>query len=291
MNFEQPPLEKEPEKEVEETSTQEVAEKTEQSVRILSTLWDKRLGILEEYYKERNKKRFNPFKSEKSVQSEIKEILSKITPINSREEKVVKILEGGAISGVEILKKNKNLEKVEGEHPAISEFNEKFDQVSKINQRYTELVSSHKDILKIEKELIESPDEKKFELYIKRMEMFSSEFSSLDQEKNEELNKYFSDIESDLKMIEEAKKRTKPLEYLAESCVSAFMRVIVSQVIAAGMTYALGNEQIPKIVQLTALTIPTVVVLNYIDSYFKIFTKITHDTTEFGKKVFNLKND
>lgn len=289
MNFEQPPLEKEPEKEVEETSTQEVAEKTEQSVRILSTLWDKRLGILEEYYKERNKKRFIPFKSEDSVQSEIKEILSKITPVNEREEKVVEILERGAISGVEILQKNKKLEKIEGEHPEIFEFNEKIDQVSKINQRYTELVSSHKDILKIEKELIESPSEKKFELYIKRMEMFSSEFSSLDQGKIEELSKYFGDIESDLKKVEDAKKHTKPLEYLAESCVSSFMRVIIADIVAG---YVTGKNTFtdPNFVALTAAIIPTVVVINYLDNYTGVFTKITRGITTLGKKAFNLSD-
>ncbi len=95
-----------------ETSPEDVFEKTEQSIRILSSLWDKRLDVLGQYYGERNKKRFNPFKSDPSIEAEIKDSLSKITPINNREEKVVEILERGSVAGQEVLQKNYSNQKI-----------------------------------------------------------------------------------------------------------------------------------------------------------------------------------
>jgi dGTP triphosphohydrolase len=258
-----------------ETSPEDVFEKTEQSIRILSTLWDKRFDVLGQYYGERNKKRFNVFKSDTVIESEISDILLKITPINNREEKVVDILERGAVSGQEVLQKSlqqpENISASEAE--AVSEFNEKVSSFSNIIQRYTELVSQHKDILEIEKELIDSPDEQKFQLYLKRMEMFSAEFKALEEGKIEELKKYFSDIENDLKKVQEALKQGKPLEYLKQSLVSAVVRVVVSN-IAAG--FLVGDPlKNPYFWQLMAATVPAVLAVNYVDYYFKVFTKIT----------------
>jgi hypothetical protein len=258
-----------------ETSPEDVFEKTEQSIRILSTLWDKRFDVLGQYYSERNKKRFNPFKSDASIEAEIKDTLLKITPINNREEKVVEILERGAVSGQEVLQKTlqqpENISESESE--AISEFNEKVNLFSNIIQRYTELVSQHKDILEIERELIDSPDEEKFQLYLKRMDAFSSEFKALEEGKIEELKKYFGDIESDLKKVQEALKQGKPLDYLKQSVVSAVVRVVVSN-IAAG--FMVGDPlKNPYFWQLMAATIPAVLAVNYVDYYFKVFTKIT----------------
>jgi len=264
----------EPQKATPET----VVEKTEQSVRILSSLWDKRLEVLNQYYKERNKKRFIPFKSDDSIQSEIQELLAQLSPINAREEKVVKILEKGTATGTEILQEIST-----GEY-TDPEFNEKITLVSKIIQRYTELISAHEEILQIERELIDSPDEAKFELYLTRMEMFSSEFQSLDNGEIEELKKYFSDIESDLKKIEEAQKQGKPLEHLKQSCVSAVVRVAVANAIAG---VVVGNPfDNPYFWKLSAATIPSVLAVNYIDYYFKIFTKLTqrlNKLTDFKK--------
>ncbi len=113
-----------------------VIEKTEQSVRILSSLWEKRLDILQEYYKERNKKRFIPFKSDDSILSEIRGVLSRPSSINEREEKVIEILERGATSF--------GKEKLQTEGGAANEFNGKIDSVSKVIDKYTELVSDHK---------------------------------------------------------------------------------------------------------------------------------------------------
>lgn len=263
-------------------STQEVIEKTEQSIRILSGLWEQRFAVLEQYYKERNKKRFVPFKSDDSIQSETKALLSQITPINEREEKVVEILERGSVAGKEILQdipqsQEKTLETEDG---AVLEFNEKIGLVSKIIQRYTELISSHKDILKIEKELIESPDDSKFELYLKRMDMFSSEFSILNQGEIDGLKSYFSDIESDLKKIEEARKQGKPLDHLKQSLVSAVVRVVVANAMA-GLVVGSPFDN-PYFWQLTAATVPSVLAVNYIDYYFKVFTKLTQRLNKLG---------
>lgn len=186
-----------------EISPSDVVEKIDQSIRILSTLWDQRLDVLLQYYGEKNKKRFNPIKSDITINSEIKDILLKITPINTREEKVVEILERGVVSGQEVLQKPlqqpENISELEAQ--AFSEFNEKINSYSKIIERYTKLVSQHKDILEIERELISYPDEEKVQLYLKRMDMFSSEFKTLEAGKIDELKKYFSDIESDLKKV------------------------------------------------------------------------------------------
>ena len=254
---------------------EDILEKTEQSIRILSILWDKRFDVLDEYYGERNKKRFNPFKSDALIESEIKGILLKIKPINNREEKVVEILEKGAVSGQEVLQKT--LQQPENisnsEIGTISEFNEKISLFSDIIKRYTELISQHKDILELERELIDSPDEEKFQLYLKRMDMFSTEFKTIEEGKIEELKKYFSDIESDLKKVQEALKQGKPLDYLKQSLVSAVVRVIVSNMVAG---FAVGNPlKNPYFWQLMAATIPSVLAVNYVDYYFKVFTKIT----------------
>lgn len=267
MNLETPSVQ--PKK----SPVQEVLEKTEQSIRILSELWDKRFGVLEQYYKERNKKRFVPFKSEDSIQSEIKELLPQLSAINIREEKVIEILGRGIITGKETLQNFTLPVENISENEAISGFNGNINSVSKIIQRYTELVSLHKDIIKIEKELIESPDESKFDLYLKRMGMFGAEFKNLDQEEIEGLKKYFNDIESDLNKIEEAKKQGKPLDYLKQSFVSAVVRVVVADV-AAGLI--VGNPfENPYFWALTAATVPGVLAVNYIDYYFKVFTKAT----------------
>lgn len=259
-----------------ETSPEDVFEKTEQGIRILSILWDKRFEVLGEYYGERNKKRFNPFKSDEVIKSETSDILSKITPINDREEKVVEILERGSINGKEILDKAlsqpENLQGLEGAE--FSEFNEKLKSFSNIIERYTELVSQHKDILDLEKELISSPDEKKVELYLKRMELFSAEFKALEEGKIEELKKYFGDIESDLKKVQEALKQGKPLEHLKTSLVSAVVRVVVSNMVAGVIV---GDPfKNPYFWQLMAATVPAVLAVNYVDYYFKVFTKITN---------------
>ena len=266
-----------------ETSPEDVFEKTEQSIRILSSLWDKRLDVLGQYYGERNKKRFNPFKSDPSIEAEIKDSLSKITPINNREEKVVEILERGSVAGQEVLqKKLQQPENIsESESEAISEFNEKVNSFSNIIQRYTELVSQHKDILEIERELIDSPDEEKFQLYLKRMDVFSSEFKTLEVGKIEVLQKYFSDIDADLKKVQEALKQGKPLDYLKQSLVSAVVRVIVSNVVAGVIV---GDPfRNPYFWQLMAATIPAVLAINYVDYYSKIFTKITQKIYNLGK--------
>ncbi|MEK7464735.1 MAG: hypothetical protein AAB617_03075 [Patescibacteria group bacterium] len=260
--------------------TQKVIEKTEQSIRILSTLWDKRFEVLNQYYKERNKKRFS-VKSDESISSEIKDILSQLAPINAREEKVVEILEQGAASGAEILQNvPESTEETLEAREAVSEFNEKTALASKIIERYSELISSHEDILKIEKELIESPDESKMELYLKRMGMFSAEFKVMDKGEIEGLKKYFSDIESDLQKVEEARKQGKPLEHLKQSVVSAVVRVAVANMIAG---LVIGNPfENPYFWQLTAATVPSVLAVNYVDYYFKIFTKITQRLNKLG---------
>lgn len=254
---------------------EKILEKTEQSIRILASLWEKRFEILDQYCKERNKKRFIPFKSNTSIQAETVELLTQLAPINAREEKVIEILERGATAGTEILQgipqPTESFSEIEDE--TVAEFNEKIDLVNKVLQRYSELVSSHEDILKIERELIESPDEPKLELYLKRMDLFSSEFEILDQGEIEGLKEYFSEINNDLQKIEEAIKQNKPIEYLKRSLVSAVVRVAVSN-IAAGL--AVGNPfENPYFWQLTAATIPSVLMVNYIDYYFKAFTKLT----------------
>ena len=268
---------------LDKTDSQEVLEKTEQSIRILSDLWEKRFEVLDRYYKERNKKRFIPFKSDASIQSETEGLLSQLAPINEREEKVIEILERGATAGTEILQSaSQPVESSsEIEDEAVVEFNNKIGLVNKILQRYSEVVSSHKDILKIEKELIESPDESKFELYLKRMDLFSSEFEILDQGEIEELKKYFSEIDSDLRKIEEAREQNKPLEHLQRSLVSAVVRVAVSN-IAAGLV--VGNPFAnPYFWQLTAATVPSVLMVNYIDYYFKAFTKLTDKISQLAR--------
>lgn len=263
--------------------SQEVLEKTEQSIRILSDLWEKRFEVLDQYYKERNKKRFIPFKSDASIQSETVGLLSQLAPINVREEKVIEILERGAVAGTEILQgaSQPTESSSEIEDEAVVEFNNKIGLVNKILQRYSEVVSSHKDILKIEKELIGSPDESKFELYLKRMDLFSSEFEILDQGEIEGLKEYFSEIDSDLQKIEEAIEQNKPLEHLQRSLVSAVVRVAVSN-IAAGLV--VGNPFAnPYFWQLTAATVPSVLMVNYIDYYFKAFTKLTDKISRLAR--------
>lgn len=264
-----------------QTATPEtVIEKTEQSIRILSNLWDKRLDVLNNYYKERNRKRFIPFKSDEAVQSEIRELLTQLSPINEREERVVGILESGAATGAEIMEEFLPVkgESQEGED-AHSEFNKKVGVVTKIIQRYTELISAQKDILQIERELIDSPDEAKFDLYMSRMGAFNTEFQNLDNGEIEELKKYFSDIESDLKKIEEAKQQGKPLETLKTSFVSAIVRVAVADVIAGVL---IGNPfENPYFWKLSAATIPSVMAVNYVDYYFKVFTRMTQRINQF----------
>lgn len=257
-----------------------VVEKTEQSVRILSKLWDKRLGILNQYYQERNKKRFIPFKSDGAIQSEIQELLAQLSPINEREAAVVEILESGSATGVEIMENFLPLREVtqEGEDPN-AEFNEKVAIVNKIIQRYTELVSAHKDILDIERDLIDKPEEVKFDLYMTRMSAFNAEFQYLNSGEIEELKQYFADIESDLKKIEEAKKQGKPLDTLKTSFVSATVRVAVSNIVAGAVV---GNPfDNPYFWKLSLATVPAVVAVNYVDYYFKIFTKMTKQINQF----------
>jgi DNA repair exonuclease SbcCD ATPase subunit len=259
---------------------EKVVEKTEQSIRILSNLWDRRLVVLNEYYKERNKKRFTPFKSDESIQLEIKELLLQLSPINEREESVVNILESGAANGADIIQDIlPDLDEAEGGADTSAEFNEKIGIVSKIIQRYTEIISTHKDILQIERDLIDNPDEAKFELYLTRMSAFNTEFQNLDNGEIEALKKYFTDIESDLKKIEEAKQKGKHLETLKTSFVSAIVRVAVADVIAGVLV---GNPfDNPYFWKLSAATIPSVMAVNYIDYYFKIFTKLTKQINQF----------
>ena len=257
-----------------------VVEKTEQSLRILSRLWDKRLGVLNQYYKERNKKRFIPFKSDGAVQAEIQDLLAQLSPINEREEGVIEILESGAATGVEVMENFLPIREVTEEGEDLNtEFNEKVAIVTKIIQRYTELISAHRDILEIERELIDDPDEAKFDLYMSRMGAFNTEFQNLDNGEIEELKKYFSDIEGDLKKIEEAKQQGKPLDTLKTSLVSAVVRVAVADVIAGVL---IGNPfENPYFWKLSAATIPSVMAVNYVDYYFKVFTKLTKQINQF----------
>lgn len=278
-NLQSEVLESNPEDKAEEPATgvssEEVFEKTEQGIRILSNLWDKRLGVVGEYYGQRNKKRFNLLKSDETIVSEIGGILAKLGPINTREEKVVEILERGANNAQEVLSHPFEIPEglSEEEIHAVSEFNEKTAVFSEIIGRYTDLVSQHKDILELERELVESPDEGKFELYLKRMEAFVAEFKALQDEKVDGLKEYFTNIEADLRKAEEAMKQGKPLEYLKQSAVSAVVRVVVSN-IAAG--FIVGDPlKNPYFWQLMAATIPTVLAVNYVDYYFKVFTKVT----------------
>jgi len=260
----------------------DVSEKVEQSIRILSTLWDKRLSVINDYYKTRNKKRFIPFKSESSVQEEAGELLSGLSEINNREVHVLNILKQGAFLGNEILQNNFVLTPEKEEVPSeIKDFNEKISSVKNIIKRYSELISSHEDILKIERELLESPNEEKMELYLKRMEMFGLEFKIVDSKEVEGLKKYLSEIEIDLKKIEEARKQGKPLIHLEQSMVSAVVRVAVANLIAG---VVVGNPfDNPLFWSLTAATVPSVLAVNYVDYYFKVFTKITQKITSRSK--------
>jgi|GEM_PF-3968880 len=262
-----------------ETSPTEVFEKTDQAVRIVSTLWDKRFEVLGQYFSERNKKRFVPFKREEAITAEIQGNLNELMPINEREEKVVEILERGAASGMEVLK-GVQLAPLEGsteEAQAIPEFNEKINLFGRLLQRYSELVSLHKSILGIEKELIASPDPQKFSLYIERMRLFQAEFEALNKEDISGLRKYFGDIKNDLEKVEDARKNGKPLEHLKKSLVSAVVRVIVANAIAG---LIVGDPfKNPYFWQLTAATVPSVLAVNYVDYYFKAFTKLTDKIT------------
>ncbi len=111
------------------------------------------------------------------------------------------------------------------------------------------------------------------------MDVFSSEFKTLEVGKIEVLQKYFSDIDADLKKVQEALKQGKPLDYLKQSLVSAVVRVFVSNVVAGVIV---GDPfKNPYFWQLMAATIPAVLAINYVDYYSKIFTKIT-------QKIYNL---
>lgn len=258
-----------------EATPEDVFAKTEQAVRIMSTLWDERFVVLNKYFTERNKKRFIPFKSETSIQTETQEFLNQLAPTNKREEKVAEILERGAKTGIEILR-GAELPPIEGaleDAQAIPEFNEKIHLVGKILSRYSELVSLHKSILEIEKELIASPDQQKFGLYLERMRLFQAEFEALNREDVPGLQKYFGDIKADLEKVDEARNNGKPLEHLKRSLVSAVVRVVVANAIAG---LIVGDPfKNPYFWQLTAATVPSVMLVNYIDYYFKAFTKLT----------------
>lgn len=243
--------------------SQSVIEKAEQGTRILSTLWEKRLEILKKYYKTKGPGR--------------QEVLTELAAVNTREETVIGIFENGAGLGARLLKAEG--EKVGAEvTPELAEYDHKIATVEKTLERYTELVNLHKDIIEIEKEFIEHPEDQSFQLYLKRMGLFNSEFNTLHQEENEEIKKYFQDIENDLQKIDETSKKKNPLAHLPPSIVSAVVRVGVANVLAG---VVVGNPfENPYFWKLSGMTIPAVLAINYADYYFKVFTRLTNKINE-----------
>lgn len=103
--------------------------------------------------------------------------------------------------------------------------------MSELGGKYIQLTNEHKSILDIEKQFINSPDDKLFDIYVNKLVRFKDEFERLMNTNDKDLKQYFSDIKNDITKLRTAIDNKTPLELIKTSFVSAVVRVLVANLL------------------------------------------------------------
>ncbi len=244
-------------------------------------LWMKRFDIIRHYKDLKNKKEKQDNNLLKFLEKPVTysdDVLIPLKEINHKEKIFVRALKFD-------IWKNKQLLEIplldinnfdnESDRKIVWEFNEKTKILKELWDKYSQLLFLHEDILSIEQQFIDHPSDELFNSYMIKLQYFQEEFKNIIIKDFSILQQYFQDINNDLLQIQKTVDNKKPWELIKVSCISAVVRVLSTNIIWWFIT---GHNPLtnPYFWALTSATMPAVVILNYLDYYYGIFSRITN---------------
>jgi hypothetical protein len=266
-----------------------IAKKTEQTLRIFGTLWDKRLSKLERYFKERYGFRFLVWQGKRGTAEEVANAFSKLSEelrsINSREQKVLDIIKNNLDIAINRLEsahseskqiRERVTSEIRHDAPGLVALEEDGEYIINLIKRYRELSKRQYEILELERNLLEQQSEQAWRLYLIRMESFVAEIRQITSHYEHVRSRKRKNIEDLQKAIVELRNNTlrKPATaYLGPSVISAIVRVFGANILSLGVLGSMGKV---GFWEFTSLTTVFVAGINFTDYYWGWATRLSN---------------
>lgn len=273
---------------VNEKDVNRIVTKTQQVIGIFGTLWDRRINALTEYVKKKYGFRFLLFKGKPKTETVLKEAFAKLikelSNVNAKEKCVIELIQDGVESSISTIEKamqeaqslrEQLTKQMQQQVKGPEQFEEALACTLAILRRYKDLMKTQKDILDLEQDFIKKPAEDKWQLYLRRIEYFSFEMKQViaEYKKVSGTKATLAAMSNAIERLRTLSGRKQPQDYVAPSTISAFFRVGVSNIVSGAV---LGNPFTnPYFWKLSSLIFITVIIVNFVDYYFNIFTNLT----------------
>jgi hypothetical protein len=272
-----------------EDDVKHVVNKSEQALRIIGSLWDRRIAHLEIYYHKKYSTKSLLLKSKIRTDDEMQEdfsILKKqLFSINRSENKTVEIVDANIDLAINVLETSTS-ECVRETKIFETQIKMSIDgarNYEKINlfllsnlKRYKNLIFLQKEILAEEKILLDNPLDSSWKLYLSKLRFFSNEidnvrngYANLKQYKQE-----LSVLQEQVTGLQALSLKKSSVNYVAPSSISAFFRVGISLTVSGAI---MGNSFAnPYFWKLNSIIFMSVLIINFMDYYFNIFSNLTN---------------
>jgi hypothetical protein len=276
-----------------------VVRKSRQAVGIYENIWERRVLALRTYFSRLQPWRFVFWHGQERKESERRQLFliltHEIRNINDKERRVISIVEKGVDNAIATLEEGivgvrtlsgKFTEELHQTDAASMQIEQSITFLLPLLKRYRDLIGVEKDILRAEEELMEEPTPEHWKIYLKRIDYYCTEMryqagqhSSVQKEK-EKLNAMQAAIDKAISL----EGKAAPLNYIGPSLSSALIRVGFSNVVA-GLIVGSPFKN-PYFWELSGWIFLTVILVNFVDYYFNIFTRLNGEIVRITKVAY-----